>query len=292
MPKAGLRGRIEIISGIALIGRARGEMDSGIAFQVGALTVRWYGLIIAAAVIVGYLVAYFRAQSRGDDTDHVGNILIVSMIAAIIGARIYYVLFSFNSYRGNLLEMAAIWHGGLAIHGGLIGGILAVIIYTRYKKLDFWYWADLLAPSLILGQAIGRWGNYFNQEAFGYPTDLPWAIFIPPEKRPPEFAGAGYFHPTFLYESLWDLLGFILLIFLARYQRRHRDRLPDGTVLLAYGIFYSAGRFAIESLRTDSLYLQGLRAAQVAGVVAIVLCVILFIIRRRSLSKPVERSKR
>lgn len=254
--------------------------DSTVAFHIGPLAVKWFGIIIAAAVIIGYVVAYYRAKARGVDPEHVSNILIIGLVAGFIGARLYYVAFSFNSYRNDLSEIFAIWHGGLAVHGGIIGGIFALVFYSRYAKLDFWYWADLLAPSFILGQAVGRWADYVNQEVFGYPTKLPWAIFIPPEKRPVEFAGFSYFHPTFLYESLWDFAVFVILILLARYQLKNPSKLPAGSILLAYGVFYSFGRFWIESLRTDSLYIGPLRAAQVIGVLVILISIPLFFYRR------------
>ncbi len=260
-------------------------MDSGIAFHFGPLTVRWYGIMIATGVLMGYIVAYYRTKSRGQDPEHISNILVYSIIAAIIGARSYYVLFSFNNYRGNLQEVFAIWHGGLAIHGGIIGALIALIAYTYYKKLDFWYWADLLVPSLILGQAIGRWGNFFNQEAFGYPTKLPWAIYIPPAKRPLGYLAFTHFHPTFLYESIWDIIGFVLLIVLARYQLKQGKLLPAGSILFAYGVYYSSGRFWIEGLRTDSLYLGPLRAAQVISVLIVIVSVALYFYRRREVNK-------
>jgi len=241
--------------------------------------------MIATGVLLGYLVAYYRTNARGQNPEHISNILVISIVAAIIGARSYYVLFSFNSYKSNPVEIFSIWHGGLAIHGGIIGALVALIAYTYYQKLDFWYWADLLVPSLILGQAIGRWGNFFNQEAFGYPTKLPWAIYIPPAKRPVEFLAFSHFHPTFLYESLWDILGFILLIILARYQLKKSKLLPAGSILFAYGVYYSFGRFWIEGLRTDSLYLGPLRAAQIISIIIIAVSVILYFYRRNLLSK-------
>lgn len=260
-------------------------MDSGIAFHLGPLTVRWYGLLIATGVILGYIVAYFRTKARGQDPEHISNILIIGLISAIIGARLYYVAFSFNNYRNDLGEIFAIWHGGLAIHGGIIAALIALALYARYQKLDFWFWVDILAPSLILGQAIGRWGNFFNQEAFGYPTKLPWGIYIPPGKRPHEFLAFSHFHPTFLYESLWDIAGFVILILLARYQLKKPAKLPSGSILFAYGAYYSAGRFWIEGLRTDSLYLGPIRAAQLASVLAIAISVGLFFYRRRVFSR-------
>ena len=255
--------------------------SSGVAFTIGPIVIRWYGLIITAAVLTGYAVAYKRVQKRGQDPDHLVNILIYGLISAVIGARLYYVLFNLSDYLKHPAEIPAVWHGGLAIHGGLIGGLLAGYIYTRRHRLDFWYWADLIAPSIILGQAIGRWGNYFNQEAFGAPTRLPWGIFIEPMKRPPELMRYSHFHPTFLYESLWNLAGFALLLYLARRQTDRPAAWPPGSIFLAYAIYYSVGRGLIEGLRTDSLMLGPVRVAQLASIVIIIACsTVLFLWRQ------------
>lgn len=258
-------------------------MDKGIAFTLGPFSVRWYGLIITTAVLAGYLLAYYRLRHTGKGSpDHLTNILIVGLVSAIVGARLYYVLFNLSSYRGNWPEMLAVWHGGLAIHGALTGGILAIWWYSRRYKLDFWFWADLLAPSVILGQAIGRWGNWMNQEAFGLPTRLPWAIYIPPEKRPFEFLNRAYFHPTFLYESLWNLAGLALLLWLSRRQSRTPEKWPSGTIFLAYAVYYSVGRFFIEGLRTDALMFGPIRAAQLASVAIVLVAGIWILAKRRA----------
>lgn len=244
-------------------------MDFGVAFKVGFFTVRWYGLLIATAVYLGYWLASKKAKAKKQDINHLANILIYGLVLAMVGARLYYVAFNWQFYRHNLFEIIAVWHGGLAIHGGLIGGLLAALLYTRKQKLNFWLWADITAPSLILGQAIGRWGNYFNQEAFGYPTKLPWAIYISPEKRPVQFKNFAYFHPTFFYESVWNFFGFLLLTWLFSQQQKQPQKYPTGTVFLAYLIYYSLGRFFIEGLRTDSLMLGPLRIAQVVSLALI-----------------------
>lgn len=194
------------------------------------------------------------------------------MISAIVGARIYYVLFSPAAYLARPAEALAVWHGGLAIHGALIGGITSTVIYARRHGLNFWYWADILAPSIILGQAIGRWGNYMNQEAFGGPTRLPWGIYIEPAKRPLEWARFTHFHPTFLYESLWSLAGFAILLYLSRRQTARPALWPAGSIFLVYAIYYSIGRFFIEGLRTDSLMLGPVRVAQLVSLGLIVIC--------------------
>ena len=231
------------------------------------------------------MVAYWRVKSRGQNPDHLSNILIYGLISALVGARLYYVIFSFSNYVNNPAEIFAIWHGGLAIHGALIGGILSTAIYTKRHAINFWYWADLIIPSVILGQAIGRWGNYMNQEAFGSPTSLPWGIYISAPHRPVELAQYTHFHPTFFYESVWNLLGFGLLIYLSHRQKLHPKAWPAGSILLAYGIYYSFGRGLIEGLRTDSLMLGSIRVAQLISVIIIIVCVsLMYNWRSKSLS--------
>lgn len=240
--------------------------------------------------MTGYLLAIRRARAAGENPEHVANILIYGVISAVIGARAYYVLFSLSDYLENPMEVFAVWHGGIAIHGGLIGALTATYIYARRRGLDFWRWADLLIPSMILGQAIGRWGNYMNQEAFGSPTNLPWGIYIDPLKRPEALAKFTHFHPTFFYESVWNLAGFGLLIYLARRQARMPKAWPAGSLLFVYGMYYSLGRFFIEGLRMDSLMLGPLRIAQVVSAVAIVGCAAAFAYRRmgRAARVPLE----
>ena len=240
------------------------------AISFGPVEVRWYGLIIALAVLIGYLVAYRRVKLAGQDPEHLTNILIYGLVSAIIGARLYYVAFSLPYYLDNPREIIAVWRGGIAIHGALIGAMLSTYIYTKRHRLVFWRWVDLLIPSMILGQAIGRWGNYMNQEAFGTPTELPWAIFIEPAKRPAEFANFSHFHPTFLYESVWNIFGFIFLLYMSRRQDKYPQKWPTGSIFLLYALYYSIGRGFIEGLRTDSLMLGPVRVAQLVSVMAIV----------------------
>ncbi|RMF27570.1 MAG: prolipoprotein diacylglyceryl transferase, partial [Cyanobacteria bacterium J083] len=160
---------------------------------------------------------------------------------------------------------------GIAIHGAVIGGAIAALIFAKVKKVSFWQLADIVTPGLILGQAIGRWGNFFNSEAFGRPTNLPWKLYIPPSRRPPEYINYDYFHPTFLYESIWNLLVFALLLYLFFWGLKNPHRLKVGTIALVYLIAYSLGRFWIEGLRTDSLMFMGLRIAQIVSLGAIAL---------------------
>ncbi len=232
-----------------------------IALQIGPLAIRWYGLLIATAVLLGTSLAHREAIRRGEDPDQLLNVIVVGVMSALIGARLYYVLFNWGYYGPRPLKILAVWEGGLAIHGGILGGVLATAIYTIRKKLPLLIYLDTMAPSLVLGQAIGRWGNFFNQEAFGIPTDLPWKLYIEPYHRPSRLAAFEFFHPTFLYESVWDLGVFVVLYFLLR---RRLEQTP-GALSLCYLGLYSMGRFFIEGLRIDSLMLGPLRVAQVVS---------------------------
>lgn len=240
-----------------------------ILWQLGGFTIRWYGLLIASAVLIGVILCQELATRRNINPDLLADFAIWAVIGAIPGARLYYVLFQWQKYAQNPAEIAAIWKGGIAIHGAIIGGVLAALLFARFHKISFWQLADIVAPALILGQAIGRWGNFFNSEAFGSPTDLPWKLYIPPQNRPLSFVNFEYFHPTFLYESLWNLGVFALLIALFFWGLRHRGQLRVGTLFLVYLAAYSSGRTWIEALRTDSLMLGPLKMAQVISLVAI-----------------------
>jgi len=237
--------------------------------KLGPVVLRWYGLLIASAVLIGVFLSQYLASRRQVDPELLGDLAVWLVIGAIPCARIYYVLFQWQNYAEHPGDIIAIWKGGIAIHGAIIGGILAALIFARLNRIPFWQLADLVAPSLILGQAIGRWGNFFNSEAFGGPTDLPWKLFIPPDRRPLEYIDFEYFHPTFLYESLWNLMVFGLLLTLFFRGLRGKPRLKLGTLFLVYMISYSLGRFWIEGLRTDSLMLGPLRIAQVVSLLAI-----------------------
>jgi phosphatidylglycerol---prolipoprotein diacylglyceryl transferase len=234
----------------------------GSGVSIGPISLRWYGLLIASAVLVGLALSQRLAKAR-----QLGDLLVWLIVGAIPGARLYYVLFQWSYYSQHPDQIVAIWRGGIAIHGAIIGGTLAAILFSKIKHCSFWRLADIVAPSLILGQAIGRWGNFFNSEAFGSPTDLPWKLLIPEDRRPVGFEAVAYYHPTFLYESLWNLMVFGLLIALF-------VKLPKakrGTLFLVYAIAYSIGRFWIEALRTDSLMFGPLKMAQMVSLVGILL---------------------
>lgn len=254
-------------------------------FEIGDFALRWYGLLIASAVLIGVNLSSFLAKKRGINPDLVGDYVIWGVLAAIPCARLYYVLFQWQSYVGRPQDIIAIWKGGIAIHGAILGGVIAGLIFARINKLSFWLLADLITPSLILGQAIGRWGNFFNSEAFGAPTDLPWKLFIPYASRPSALRNYEYFHPTFLYESLWNLGVFALLIYLFFWGLKHGDRLKNGTLFLVYWVTYSGGRLWIEGLRMDSLMIGGLRIAQLVSLTGIALGMLgliwLYVLKRR-----------
>jgi phosphatidylglycerol:prolipoprotein diacylglycerol transferase len=240
-----------------------------ILVELGPLTIRWYGLLIASAVLIGVSLSQALAKRRQVDPDLMGDLIIWLVVAAIPSARLYYVLFQWQEYAQRPEDIIAIWKGGIAIHGAILGGLVASLIFAKVKRVSFWQLADLVAPSLILGQAIGRWGNFFNSEAFGRPTNLPWKLFIPPEQRPLGYENVAYFHPTFLYESLWNLMVFGILITLFLRGLQGKPALKVGTLFLVYLVSYSLGRFWIEGLRTDSLMIGPLRIAQIISLVEI-----------------------
>jgi phosphatidylglycerol:prolipoprotein diacylglycerol transferase len=255
-----------------------------ILFELGPFTVRWYGLLIASAVLIGVSLSQDLAKRRNVDPDLLGDLAIWLVLSAIPAARLYYVLFEWEQYSKRPDQIIAIWNGGIAIHGAIIGGTLAALIFARLKKVSIWQLADLVVPSLILGQAIGRWGNFFNSEAFGRPTNLPWKLYIPPQQRPLDFINFEYFHPTFLYESLWNLMVFGILMTLFFRDLKKRSHLKVGTLALIYMVAYSAGRVWIEGFRTDSLMIGLLRIAQIVSLSAIALGLLglawLYLLRR------------
>jgi len=244
-----------------------------IAFCIGPVCVRWYGLLIATALLIGFIGGSRMARKQGLNEDDFLTVIMVSAVCAIIGARVYYVIFNWGYYGQYPSEIIAIWHGGLAVHGGIIGGLLGIAATCRYYKMDIWQVCDIYAPWMILGQAIGRWGNFFNQEAYGYevsPDVIPWAMYI----------DGAYRHPTFLYESLWNLAVFVILIVLIKKGTMHR-----GEIALSYFMLYSVGRVIVESFRTDSLMLGSLRMAQVMSIVMFVTALVIFVYRRKKYIK-------
>ena len=239
--------------------------------NLGFLTIRWYGLLISISVLIGLFISKNLAKSRNINPQYISDILPSLIISSIVGARAYYVIFEWRQYSGNnfftsfdlfnnvikIPSLLAIWQGGIAIHGGLIGGFLCILFFCKSKNIHLKTFIDILIPSIILGQSIGRWGNFFNNEAFGIPTDLPWKLFIPIQNRPIEFINYQFFHPTFIYESLWNFFIFILLIIIF-YQQNNKNSVRPGFISCLYLIGYSFGRFWIEGLRIDPLCIGGI----------------------------------
>lgn len=238
-------------------------------FQLGPLYIRFYGIILMLGALAAAWLAEREARRRGLDGERVWDALIWVLIGGIAGARIWHILtpppsmvemgFTTRFYLTHPLDALAIWRGGLGIPGAVIGGAIALYLYSRRNKLSFPLWADIAAPALALGQAIGRWGNFVNQELYGKPTNLPWAITIDPQYRLPGYENAATYHPLFLYESLLNLANMALLLWISR---RYSDRLKPGDVLLTYLVVYPVGRFLLEFLRLDPSQIGGINANQ------------------------------
>jgi phosphatidylglycerol---prolipoprotein diacylglyceryl transferase len=250
-----------------------------IAFSLGPIQVHWYGIIIGSGLALALYLAIREGNKRGLPKETFADLMIWAIPLAIISARIYYVLFEWGYYAQHPSEIIQIWHGGIAIHGALIGSILTVIFFARSRGISFWKITDIAAPSLILGQAIGRWGNFMNQEAHGGEVSRTFLenLHLPDFIINQMYINGSYYHPTFLYESVWDFVGFILLILLRRVNLRR------GELFLSYLIWYSIGRFFIEGMRTDSLMLTwSLRMAQLISIVLVVVAVGILLYRRKS----------
>jgi phosphatidylglycerol:prolipoprotein diacylglycerol transferase len=260
---------------------------SEIAFQIGGIEIRWYGIMIVLGVVSAIGVALIEARRRGENVEHIVNMALLIIPLGIIGARLYHVIDQWGYYMQNPGEI--IGGRGLGIFGAIIGGVLGLVIYTRWKKLSTMRWLDIFAPGLILAQAIGRWGNFFNQEIYGYPTDLPWAIYIDPVHRITGYESYTHFHPLFLYESLWNLLGFGIIMLLGRKLRR---RLQDGDIFCLYVIHYGIGRFFLEGLKIDVWTLGGIPTARWITSLAVILAVIVLILRHYKQYREARGSSR
>ncbi|NOZ28926.1 MAG: prolipoprotein diacylglyceryl transferase [Chloroflexi bacterium] len=255
-----------------------------ILLHIGPLTVRWYGVLIALGTALAATASARLARRWGYDPEHIWSALIWCLGLGILGARIQYVLTSSlespamrQYYLEDPVRIIATWQGGLGIYGALLGGILGLALYARRADLALWRWANFVIVGVPLGQAIGRWGNFFNQELYGAPTDLPWAVTIDPANRLPGYESFATFHPVFLYESLWNLIGFALLFWLGW---RYGDRLLDGELVGLYAIWYPTGRFLIEFIRLGYTDVAGLTPAQWASLIAIVIGAFITVYRR------------
>lgn len=249
-----------------------------IAFRIFGMDIRWYGLIIAFGVLAAFGVTYITAKKKNLDFDIIIDGFLWSFPLAIIGARVYYVAFEFENYH-SIWDMINIRNGGIAIHGGLIAGLLTAYVFTRFKKINFFEYIDVVMPGVILAQAIGRWGNFMNQEAHGGPVTEQFISKFPQFIQQGMFINGTYYHPTFLYESIWNLLVFGILIYIL-----YKKKQQHGIVIGSYMILYSVGRFFIEGLRTDSLMFFGLRIAQIVSLAGIVagIVVIIFACRKKT----------
>lgn len=255
-------------------------------FNIGPLTIRYYAIIIIAGAILGGWLASRLAKKAGRDPEVILDILPWLLIGGIIGARLWHVFtpsasnqamgITTENYFRNPIEILKIWNGGLGIPGGVIGGALALIIYCRAKKLHFLEWADYIAPGLLIGQAVGRWGNFVNQEVYGGPSKLPWAITIDPPYRMPGFEQVAKYHPLFLYESLLNLIAAGLLILI---NRKWRSKLFTGELFLLYLVLYPTIRFFLEFLRLDPSPVNGININQTSMLVVLVVAVLLLVLR-------------
>jgi len=248
-----------------------------IAIELGPFTIYWYGIIIGMGILVGWLLATKESKKLGLPQDIISDMLLWAIPISIISARTYYVIFEWDYYSQYPGEIIAIWEGGIAIHGALIGATLTAVIFAKRRGISFWKLADIVAPSIILGQAIGRWGNFMNQEAHGTEVTRSFLenLNLPKFIINQMYIDGAYYHPTFLYESLWNIAGFVILIILRKFQPKR------GELFLLYVSWYSIGRFFVEGLRTDSLMLtDSLRIAQVISLVLIGVSIFLIWFRR------------
>ncbi len=277
-----------------------------ILFQAGPFVVRWYGLLIVGGALLAAYITAIEAKRKKEDPEHAWNILIWCLILGILGARLYHVLstpsgasrgFNYYFFEQPFTELTVfgvavpfptalmIWEGGIGIFGAILGGILAIVIYTRRYQLNPWRWLDNAAPGMLLAQAIGRWGNFFNQELYGPPTDLPWGITITNvnQRIPPYNDLTAYpldttFHPVFLYESLWNVIGFVLLMWVGR---KYASKLFDGDITSLYLVWYPVGRILVEMLRPDAWIISGIPTAQIVSIILILVGLGLMYYRRQ-----------
>lgn len=234
-----------------------------VAFSIFGIDIMWYGIFITAGIFLGIMVAHNLVdESRGLTKDNFLDLILILIPVSVLTTRLYYVIFyDLEYYLSNPLQILNFRQGGLAIHGGILGGVLVVFLYSRLKKVPFFYLADTISPGLALGQAIGRWGNYANQEAHGGPTDLPWGIMVDGVRV----------HPTFFYEAMVTFSIFIFLYFYLSKRKKF-----DGQMFAVYLIIYSIARFFIEGLRTDSLYLGTFRIAQLVSIAGILVGILIY----------------
>jgi phosphatidylglycerol:prolipoprotein diacylglycerol transferase len=254
-------------------------MPSKVAFRIGPFKVRWYGITMALAILAGAWLTSVEARRKGDDPDYVWQAAPFLLITGFVGARLYHVVHNWSIYRANPQDIPAIWEGGIGIFGGIAGILVGALLFAWWYRLPLPRWLDSGAPALLLGQAIGRWGNFFNQELFGPPTNLPWGIPIAVQNRPAKWIDSERFQPLFLYECLWNLAMMGILLYVAR---RWAHRLREGDIALMYGIAYPAGRIWMETLRTGNWLVAGVPMAQIVAGASILVCSLALLYRHRS----------
>ena len=255
-------------------------------FHVGPLFVRFYGIILMLGAVAGTFLAQKESKRRGYDSEVVWDIFVYLLIGGIVGARIWHILTPSPStgittswYLSHPLDALAVWKGGLGIPGAIIGGLIALYIFSVRTGINFAEWTDIAAPGLALGQAIGRWGNFVNQELYGAPTNLPWKIYIDQAHRLTDFLDVEYYHPLFLYESIWNLMNMFLLLWISR---KFTDSLKNGDIFLVYLIVYPIGRFLLDFLRLDASMVGGININQtIMAVVAVIASLTLYLRHRK-----------
>lgn len=248
-----------------------------IAFNLFGFPIRWYGLLISSGILIGLLIAYINSKYLNVSYDKFLDYVLISLPFGVIGARLYYVLFNLSYYKQHLNEIVNIRQGGLAIHGGIIFAVIAAYIYSKIRNENLLKYLDLAAPSIIIAQSIGRWGNFFNQEAHGGEVTYDFIKNFPIFIQKGMFIEGKYYHPTFLYESIWNFIIFLILVFIVR-----NIITKKGNIFFIYLGLYSLGRFFIEGLRTDSLMLGPLRAAQIVSLTGILISLVYILFKQSS----------
>jgi phosphatidylglycerol:prolipoprotein diacylglycerol transferase len=263
-----------------------------IAFQIGPIAVYWYGIFIVAGILAAAYLSTYTARLFGEDPQLVWDALVWVVLLGVIGARLYHVLTPSPSmgvdrwyYFRHPAQIFATWKGGLGIYGAVAGGFLGLYIVIRRAKRNMWRWMDIMVPGLALAQAIGRWGNFVNQELYGRPTDLPWGIYIDPSFRLQGYEMYERFHPTFFYESMWSLVTCVVLVYLIW---RYRDRIIPGIIAGIYFISYSTIRFLLEFIRLDSPAIGKITIAQIVALLVIAIWIALITWRVKTYKKPDE----
>lgn len=238
-----------------------------VAFNIGNFEIRWYGILIVLGIFIGMFIAYYNSKKLNLDFEKIIDGFLVAFPCAIVGARAYYVFFEFDNFKNNIWSIFNLRTGGLAIHGGLIGALIGTIIYCKLKKIEMMKYLDVVAPSLILAQAIGRWGNFMNGEAHGDVVSYEFISKFPEFIQKGMYLDGHYYNPTFLYESMWNLLIFLILMIILHKKKSNEN----GVVIASYAVLYSVGRLFIESLRTDSLMIGNIRIAQFMSILGVVI---------------------